>query len=267
MTTGERYAPKGARTVREGADGKGPEPRAPRRRPTSLVVRHHTGTDAPVDHHGDAGTGGEPGFRADAHAGCLEPIWTEGGTSRNMWSGTSWSRQRPAILAFRQARFSQRWQRSHSSTTPSSSMAPRDMSRWWCSATSAARCSAKRLVRHRRGDLGADDAVVGHLVDAVAAGQAHVGDPDRRPGSSSCAHGFAYRGALNRHGPLIADGRHGSSWRYQAIAESIASTWASGSRPRGATIWSRNAGGRRYQHHLHAKCAGDTWRRHPPGQA
>ena len=93
MTTGERYAPKGARTVREGADGKGPEPRAPRRRPTSLVVRHHTGTDAPVDHHGDAGTGGEPGFRADAHAGCLEPIWTEGGTSRNMWSGTSWSRQ------------------------------------------------------------------------------------------------------------------------------------------------------------------------------
>ena len=36
MTTGERYASKGARTVREGADGKGPEPRAPRRRPTSL---------------------------------------------------------------------------------------------------------------------------------------------------------------------------------------------------------------------------------------
>ncbi len=39
MTTGERYAPKGARTVREGADGKGPEPRAPRRRPTSLCER------------------------------------------------------------------------------------------------------------------------------------------------------------------------------------------------------------------------------------
>jgi len=36
LTTGERYALKGARTVREGADGKGPEPRAPRRRPTSL---------------------------------------------------------------------------------------------------------------------------------------------------------------------------------------------------------------------------------------
>ncbi len=102
----------------------------------------------------------------------------------------------------------------------------------------------EHLVRYRRGDLGAHHAVVGHLVDAVAAGQAH-----------------------DRHGPLIASGRHGSSWRYQAIAVSIASTWASGSRPRGAAIWSRNAGGRRDQHHLHAKCAGGTWRRHPPGQA
>lgn len=36
MITGERYAGKLARTVREGAVGKGPEPRAPRRRPTSL---------------------------------------------------------------------------------------------------------------------------------------------------------------------------------------------------------------------------------------
>jgi hypothetical protein len=39
MTTGERYASKDARTVREGADGKGPQPEAPRRRPTSLCER------------------------------------------------------------------------------------------------------------------------------------------------------------------------------------------------------------------------------------
>ncbi|WP_348656866.1 hypothetical protein [Streptomyces lunaelactis] len=36
IITGERYAGKLARTVGEGAVGKGPEPRAPRRRPTSL---------------------------------------------------------------------------------------------------------------------------------------------------------------------------------------------------------------------------------------
>src|SRR5690606_31415405 len=42
-TTGERYALKGARTVREGADGKGPEPREPRRRPTSLMYQSRTG--------------------------------------------------------------------------------------------------------------------------------------------------------------------------------------------------------------------------------
>jgi hypothetical protein len=36
MITGERYAGKLARTVREGAVGKGPAPRAPRRQPTSL---------------------------------------------------------------------------------------------------------------------------------------------------------------------------------------------------------------------------------------
>lgn len=35
MTAGERNARKRARSVREGAVGKGPVPRAPRRRPTS----------------------------------------------------------------------------------------------------------------------------------------------------------------------------------------------------------------------------------------
>ena len=35
MITGEPCAVKAACTVREGADGKGPDPRAPRRRPTS----------------------------------------------------------------------------------------------------------------------------------------------------------------------------------------------------------------------------------------
>ena len=39
MITGERDAGKLARPVREGAVGKGPEPRAPRRRPTSLGER------------------------------------------------------------------------------------------------------------------------------------------------------------------------------------------------------------------------------------
>ena len=36
MITGEPVTGKLVRRVREGADGKGPEPRAPRRRPTSL---------------------------------------------------------------------------------------------------------------------------------------------------------------------------------------------------------------------------------------
>jgi hypothetical protein len=36
MIAGKRYAGKLARTVWEGAVGKGPAPRAPRRRPTSL---------------------------------------------------------------------------------------------------------------------------------------------------------------------------------------------------------------------------------------
>ena len=36
VITGEPVMGKPIRRVREGADGKGPEPRAPRRRPTSL---------------------------------------------------------------------------------------------------------------------------------------------------------------------------------------------------------------------------------------
>jgi hypothetical protein len=41
MNTGEPVTGKLVRRVREGADGKGPEPRAPRRRPTSLGGRLH----------------------------------------------------------------------------------------------------------------------------------------------------------------------------------------------------------------------------------
>ncbi|WP_344340599.1 hypothetical protein, partial [Streptomyces rhizosphaericus] len=43
VITGERNAGKLARSVREGAVGKGPEPRAPRRRPTSLFERAEDG--------------------------------------------------------------------------------------------------------------------------------------------------------------------------------------------------------------------------------
>src|SRR5262249_31655869 len=39
LTTGEPCDGKPSSTVREGADGKGPTPRAPRRRPTSLGER------------------------------------------------------------------------------------------------------------------------------------------------------------------------------------------------------------------------------------
>lgn len=58
--TGERCAGKLARTVREGAVGKGPGPRAPRRRPTSL--RRRRGRAKP-----------RPGFslpRGSSRSGC-----------------------------------------------------------------------------------------------------------------------------------------------------------------------------------------------------
>ena len=47
LITGEPVTGKLVRRVREGADGKGPEPRAPRRRPTSLmrIFLGQSGTD------------------------------------------------------------------------------------------------------------------------------------------------------------------------------------------------------------------------------
>src|SRR5690242_16158244 len=47
------------RRVREGADGKGPEPRAPRRRPTSLDGRELE-TEHPGHGHGEEQLSGKP---------------------------------------------------------------------------------------------------------------------------------------------------------------------------------------------------------------
>ena len=71
MTTGERYASKGARTVREGADGKGPEPRAPRRRPTSLGGRARE-TDP-----------GQPGHRARVRPNRSTAPWSSRARSQH----------------------------------------------------------------------------------------------------------------------------------------------------------------------------------------
>ncbi len=62
-------------------------------------------------------------------------------------------------------------------------------------------------------------------------------------------------------------GARGSSSRYQAIAESITSTWESGSRPWVAVIVSRIPAGSCHQQSGHAKWYGSTGRRHPPAQA